>query len=163
MLLTYIAEIADEPFVLDPHDLDAETRTNTWSLYAPADERAMLSADQVMAAFEATATKVGNRALGLGPATVGTFYVWHDLQAGQLRCSTSSRPNHALPFRGPYTTTSALEPIISAFLEDPKPGTIEWDELTSAHEADDTASRPPTTLNIWVYPIGQRATDPIHG
>jgi hypothetical protein len=40
-----------EPLVLDPNDLHAETRTNTWSLNAHPGERATLTAGQVVAAF----------------------------------------------------------------------------------------------------------------
>lgn len=50
VLLTHIAEIADEPLVLDPNDPDAETRTNTWSLSSLPGERATLPVDQVVAA-----------------------------------------------------------------------------------------------------------------
>ena len=66
VLLTYIAEIADEPLVLDPNNLHAETRTNTWSLNAHPGERATLTADQVVAAFADTAEPASSPARRCG-------------------------------------------------------------------------------------------------
>lgn len=160
VLRTHITEIADESVVLDPDKLDAETRANTWSLSASPHERAALTVDEVVTAFEATAAKIGRRITGLGLHSVATFYVWHDIQAGQLRCSTSSQPGHALPFRSPYAPTSSLEPIIAAFLDDPRPGTVAWDDLTPTEET--SGDHNPTTLDVWVRPIGQDAPDPTH-
>ncbi|TCM47004.1 hypothetical protein EV648_105484 [Kribbella sp. VKM Ac-2568] len=48
-LLRYIAEVADEPFVLDPANPENEQRENTWLLDSPAVERAGLTTAEVSA------------------------------------------------------------------------------------------------------------------
>jgi hypothetical protein len=158
VLLTYIAEIADEPLVLDPNNLHAETRTNTWSLNAHPGERATLTADQVVAAFADTAAKLSRRVSGLGSNLAATFYVWYDAQSGQLCCSTTSKAEGTLPFGGAYTTTTSLEPIIAAFLDDPQPGFIPWSQLTTAEP--DAAEPAVPALSVWVQPIGGDTPDP---
>lgn len=61
MLLTFIAEVAEEPLVLDPDDQLAESRNNTWSLGADVEERLALTVEQVAAAFEQTAEALRER------------------------------------------------------------------------------------------------------
>jgi hypothetical protein len=61
-----------------------------------------------------------------GPAT---FYVWHDLAAGQLRCSVSSAPRDALPLGAEYQVTGDLHAIAQEFLLDRAPGAIAWGSL----------------------------------
>jgi hypothetical protein len=160
MLLTLIAEVASEPLVLDPANLAAESRTNTWWLNATAEERATLSVAEVAAAFERTADALRHRIRVLRfHGTTATFYVWHDEQAGQLRCSTSSQPTGSLPFGGTYAPTGTLEPIITSFLEDGDPGSVPWTDLTEPESAGqsgvETDSRPPP-FPVWTRRIGRR-------
>ncbi len=102
MLLTWIAEVAEEPLTLEPGDRRVEWETNTWSLGAEGEGGRPLSAAEVVAAFEQTAAGIRERIRELGFSGVATFYVWHDGQAGQLRCSTGSVPPDELPFNGTY-------------------------------------------------------------
>lgn len=122
-LLRYIAEVADEPFVLDPANPVAEERENTWRLDCPAEEREALATVDVVKAFENCAVRLGDR---LPADARAIFYVWHDQQAGQLRCSTSSQSVDQLPFRS-RVVQSPLEPIIEEFLA--APGLIPWQDL----------------------------------
>jgi hypothetical protein len=54
----------------------------------------------VVRTFEVTGLLLSRRIAQLSPAGPVTFYVWHDKQAGQLRCSLSSRAPASLPFAG---------------------------------------------------------------
>ena len=156
MLLNSIAAVADEPLTLDPADPLPEARTNTWWLSADPGEKAALSVGQVCAAFERTAEALCSRIRGLGFQGTVTFYVWHDEQAGQLRCSTSSQAPDALPFRGTYIATDALGPIIERFLGNQEPGRIHWPELnTESNEPASEPVRPP--LQVWTRTAGQSA------
>ncbi|GAA1952504.1 hypothetical protein [Kitasatospora viridis] len=161
MLLTWIAEVADEPLVLEPADRRAEWATNTWWLGAGEEERRALAVPDVVAAFEWTADRIRLRLRELGFAGVATFYVWHDEQAGQLRCSTGSVSAAELPFGGAHLATDDLGPIVAGYLADREPGVVAWSELSAAQEAeeaeeseesDDQPVRAP--FPVWVRAVG---------
>ncbi|MEV6020026.1 MULTISPECIES: hypothetical protein [unclassified Streptomyces] len=63
VLLTWIAEVADEPLVLEPTDRRMEWETNSWALGAAAKDRSSLSVAEVVAAFERTAAARHARAV----------------------------------------------------------------------------------------------------
>lgn len=143
MLVTWIREVADEPLLLNG-DEAAEARENTWSFGLADGERP--STAVVVAAFEDTAGRQGDRVAALG--RTATFYVWHDVQAGQLRCSTTSSPRDRLPFGATLDLTVPLAAVVERFLHDPG-GFIAWDDLD---ESDDDA--PEFVLGVWAVEIG---------
>ncbi|MFD7961751.1 hypothetical protein ACFV5J_13235 [Streptomyces zaomyceticus] len=139
VLLTWIAEVAHEPLVLEPADRRAEWETNTWWLSAEGEDRRSLSVSAVVAAFERTASAIQVRVRELGHPGVATFYVWHDKQAGQLRCSTGSVPADDLPFGGAYALSDRLGPVIEGFLA-----------ASEAGRADPEA----VPLLVWAFSVG---------
>ncbi|MFF6785941.1 hypothetical protein [Streptomyces sp. NPDC012510] len=139
MLLTWIAEIADEPLLLEPTHQTAEQRTNTWCLSTDPEDRSRLSVPEVAAAFERTATAIRARIHDLGFPGPATFYVWYDAQAGQLRCSTGSVGPGELPFAGSHLPVHDLRPIVEAFLDGGNPA------------ASATA---PSPFPVWVRDVG---------
>ncbi|MFF7209464.1 hypothetical protein ACFZAU_02880 [Streptomyces sp. NPDC008238] len=143
MLLTSIAEIAHEPLVLEQADRRAEWEANTWWLGAEEADRRSLSVSEVVAAFERVAGRVRGRIHATGYAGVATFYVWHDEQAGQLRCSTGSVAADELPFGGHYVPTRDLGRVVEGFLRDEDPGT--------------TGRPEPTPFPVWVSDVGPAA------
>lgn len=128
MLLKEIRAIAGETVVLSPHDQAAEHVNTSW-FGAPPHERMGLSAEEVVAAFEETAELLRDQVAAAGHAGAATFYVWHDQQAGQLRCSTRSCGPDELPFGEPYRVTKDLQAIVVEFLQDHAPGAIAWGEM----------------------------------
>ena len=128
VLLKEIRAIAGEALVLSPQDRAAEDANTNWFGAAPH-ERMGMSAGEVVAAFEEAAEALRGRiaeAEHRGPAT---FYVWHDGEAGQLRCSISSSANDDLPLGPDYRVTADLHEIVTEFLEDKAPGAIAWGSL----------------------------------
>jgi hypothetical protein len=156
VLLTWIAEVADEPLVLEPADRRVEWETNTWSLGVADGDRSSLSVAEVVAAFERTASALRERIRDLGFSGVATFYVWHDEQAGQLRCSTGSVPPDALPFSGAYAASHDLGPIVEGFLADSEPGFVTWSELEDAQSLSEQNETEPEIrpFGVWVSSVG---------
>ncbi|WP_433301735.1 hypothetical protein ACQP2F_06955 [Actinoplanes sp. CA-030573] len=144
MLLKEIRAIAGETLVLSPHDLDAEHANTSW-FGAPPHERMGLSAEEVVAAFEETAELLRDQVAAMPYAGPATFYVWHDGEAGQLRCSTGSCGRNDLPLAIPYRVTGDLHAIVKEFLEDRAPGAIVWGELEPVPFPAEPADRP-----VWV-------------
>ncbi|GAB7102244.1 hypothetical protein JCM4814A_05580 [Streptomyces phaeofaciens JCM 4814] len=121
MLLTWIAEVAEETLVLEPADRRLEREANTWLLGVDDEERRSLSVAEVVSAFEGAAAALRVRIRALGFTGVATFYVWHDEQAGQLRCSVGSVSPRELPFGAAYVPSRELAPIVQGFLADAGP------------------------------------------
>ncbi|MGW0873513.1 hypothetical protein ACWD3Z_23880 [Streptomyces sp. NPDC002740] len=157
MLLTWIAEVADEVLVLEPADRRVEWEANTWSLGAEDEDRLSLSVFEVVAAFERTAAAIRGRIRELGFPGAATFYVWHDEQAGRLRCSTGSVAPDALPFGGAYVLSGDLGPVVEGFLTDSEPGSVvAWPELVETHDHSGrtAAERESVPLRVWGSNVG---------
>ena len=156
MLLTWIAEVADEPLVLEPADRQAEAESNAWWLGAEAEDRRALSVPEVVAAFERAAEDIRRRIHATGFRGAATFYVWHDEQAGQLRCSTGSVSPEALPFGGAYVPSEELGPIVERFLSDREPGVITWSDLDLVGDrpAPNEAAPQAARFLVWVRSVG---------
>ncbi|WP_380282614.1 hypothetical protein [Kitasatospora purpeofusca] len=131
--------MADEPLVLEPTDRRVEWETNTWWLSTDDEDRRALSVSEVVAAFERTAEGIRLRIRETGFPGVATFYVWHDEQAGQLRCSTGSVAADDLPFGGAYVPSDDLGAVVEGFLSD----------------REQTAPEPEAApLPVWVRSVG---------
>jgi hypothetical protein len=144
VLLKEIRAIAGETLVLSPHEQSAEQVNTSW-FGAPPHERMGLSADEVVTAFEETAELLRDQVAAVEHEGPATFYVWHDLDAGQLRCSTGSCGQDKLPFDHPYQPTSDLHAIVREFLEDRAPGAIAWGQLEPVPPAPAAAG-----FRVWV-------------
>ncbi|WP_326674393.1 hypothetical protein [Streptomyces sp. NBC_01257] len=156
MLLTWIAEVTDEPLVLEPADRHVEWETNTWSLGAADEDRSSLSADEVVAAFERTAAAIQERILGLNFSEAATFYVWYDEQTRQLRCSTGSVAPDALPFGSAYVASDDLGPIVEGFLADSELGSGAWSHLEDVRSRSEQTETEPeiAPFPVWVSSVG---------
>ncbi|MFF3698773.1 hypothetical protein [Streptomyces sp. NPDC002221] len=156
VLLTWISEVADEPLVLEPTDRRVEWETNTWWLSAEDEDRRSLSVSVVVAAFERTASAIQGRIRKLGFPGVATFYVWHDEQTGQLRCSTGSVPAKALPFDGAYELSDDLGPVVEGFLADSEPGVTGWSCLEGVrnHSELTAAEGEAVPIRVWASSVG---------
>jgi hypothetical protein len=154
VLLADIRAIADMRLSLAPHDLNAEFGNTRWFGATP-DERSALSVEQVVSAFREAARAV-QRAIGAeGVGRPATFYVWHDEQAGQLRCSVSSRTADALPFGGEYRPTDDLSAIVAAFLSDRAPGFVGWEEFEPGGEPGPEEIRYPP-FPVWTFDLADQ-------
>ena len=155
MLLKEIRAIAGETLVLAPHDQDAETVNTSW-FGAPLHERISMTADEVVSAFVETAELLRDQVAALRHDGPATFYVWHDPQAGQLRCSTRSCGHDQLPFETAYRTTGDLQPIVEEFLEDRAPGAIAWGQMEPVPFPDGPVLEDPE-VSVWVCDLSHAA------
>jgi hypothetical protein len=128
VLLKEIRAIAGEAVVLSPQDRSAEGANTSW-FGAPPHERMGMTADEVVAAFEEAAEALRGKVAAAAFPGPATFYVWHDGEAGQLRCSVSSAPHDDLPFDIDYQVTGDLHAIVQEFLLDRAPGAIAWGSI----------------------------------
>ncbi|MFI6479947.1 hypothetical protein ACIBH1_18580 [Nonomuraea sp. NPDC050663] len=148
MLLKTIQAIAHEPVSL------SADRDNTHWLSATADECSTLSTEQVVAALLETARAVRRQIRAADHDGPATFYVWHDEQAGQLRCSTASRAATDLPFGGAYQPTDDLDGIVTGFLSDEMPGLVPWTDLEPVADGDPDPTIPP--FPVWTFDVTPR-------
>lgn len=152
VLLKAIEDIGAEPVVVAPEDPEAE-RANTWWLRASPDELATLCVADIVAALEGTAQQIRSKVAGMDHSGPVTFYVWHDEQAGQLRCSTSSRARTDLPFGSPYHATDDLPAIVEVFMSDISPGIV---PLVDLEPVPDTTTEPgggPPAFAVWTSDV----------
>jgi hypothetical protein len=148
VLLKEIRAIVGETLVLSPTDPAAENVNTSW-FGAPPHERMGLSADEVVSVFEETAELLRVQVTELGQEGPVTFYVWHDEQAGQLRCSTRSCRPDGLPFDSDYQPTTDLRAIVVEFLEDRAAAAIGWGELQPLSVPDEPDTDSPA-FPVWV-------------
>ncbi|MGP4050271.1 hypothetical protein, partial [Streptomyces sp. 2A115] len=101
-------------------------------------------------------SSIRDRVRELGLPGAATFYVWHDGQAGQLRCSTGSVPPDELPFGGSYVLSDDLGRIIEEFLTDSEPGVIAWSDLVEVHNHSErtAAEAGIVPLRVWASGVG---------
>ncbi|WP_432060059.1 hypothetical protein [Streptomyces sp. S1] len=110
----------------------------------------------MVAAFEQTAAGIRERIRELGFSGVVTFYVWHDGQAGQLRCSTGSVPPDELPFNSTYVVSDRLGPVVEEFLAGNMPSVVAWSDLGDAEgHVEQTMTEPESApLRVWTSGVG---------
>jgi hypothetical protein len=148
VLLKEIRAIAGEAVVLSPQDRSAEDANTSW-FGAPPHERMGMSPDEVVAAFEEAADALRDKVAAIGHRGPATFYVWHDGQAGQLRCSISSAPHDDLPLGNAYQVTGDLHAIVQEFLLDRAPGAIHWGSLEPLPFPDNAPEPKPDAISVW--------------
>ncbi|WP_314246140.1 hypothetical protein [Streptomyces sp. DSM 40907] len=150
--------MAEGPLTLNPADRRVEVETNTWLLSTGEEGRASLSVTEVVAAFHRAAAAIRGRVHAMGHRGVATFYVWHDAQAGQLRCSTGSVPPEALPFGSLYAASDDLDAIVAEFLAEESPGFVLWSDLEDVeNQAEQAETVPEIPLSVWVSDVGDEA------
>ncbi|WIN00715.1 hypothetical protein ACTOB_001124 [Actinoplanes oblitus] len=147
-MLKDIRAIADETMVLAPEDPDAEQVNTNW-FGAPPHERLGTSPDEVVAVFEEVAAVLREQVSGRGHRGTATFYVWHDAEAGQLRCSVGTRKPSDLVFPVAYQVTEDLRAIVVEFLEDRAPGSIQWGALEPVPYPESE----PAALAVWAFDL----------
>jgi hypothetical protein len=148
VLLKEIRAIAGEAVVLSPQDRAAEDANTSW-FGAPPHERMGMTADEVVAAFEEAAEALRDKVAAAGHPGPVTFYVWHDGQAGQLRCSVSSAAHDDLPFGGVYQVTGDLHAIVQEFLLDRAPGAISWGSLDPVPYRQEEPELITESVSVW--------------
>lgn len=107
--------LEDDEVALNPSDPESEVGTNTCA-YSVAGSSTSAAADVVLALRDVAE----NLRLRLeGSEVRGKFYAWYDEQAGQLRCSLTSR--ESLPFGAKVHATSDLAEVVGMALADASP------------------------------------------
>jgi hypothetical protein len=155
VLLQGIRAVGDEPLVLSPADPEAESVNTCWFGASPH-ERLGASVEEVVAAFEEAAARIRAQVTEIGHRGSATFYVWHDREAGQLRCSTGSQPAERLPFEDDYEPTPELRDIVAEFLADGEPGFVRFTGLKPADDDSMTYA----SFAVWTFDV---TAEPAHG
>lgn len=111
----WLAEVTADGVVVRPDDTTAEARSNLWSFGLSAEQRAVVTASDVVAFIDAVSAARGRwlAVRGLGPMR---FYCWHDTQAGQLRFSLVSGGSIRHLFGAPIEPVSIPRAVAQDFL-----------------------------------------------
>ncbi len=142
MVLSYLD---DSEIELRPDDPEAECRMNTWHYSLPIG----FDLAAVAAALEHVVRQLSKRHRGRS----GTFYCWYDEQAGQLRCSLTSKPADELPFGGRYRRTSDMTDVLCLAASDTQPGSIPRDELTEVQGPAELSQQTPESFPVWAVTL----------
>ncbi|MFB9331551.1 hypothetical protein [Actinoplanes octamycinicus] len=138
MVLSYL----DDPEIdLHADNPEVERRLNTWHYSLPIG----FDLAAVAAALQHVVRQLSKRHSG----RPGTFYCWYDEQAGQLRCSLTSKTVDELPFGGRYRPTPDVTDVLGLAASDAQPGTIPWDELTEVEDSAESSQRTPDPFPVW--------------
>jgi hypothetical protein len=138
MVLPYL----DDPEIeLRPDDPGVEHRVNTWHYSLPVG----FDLNAVAAALEYVVRHLSKR----HRVRPGTFYCWYDEQAGQLRCSLTSKPADELPFGGCYRSTSDVTDVLRLAASDAQPGIILWGELTEVQGPAEPTKQTVDPFPVW--------------
>jgi hypothetical protein len=156
VLLKEIRAIAGDAVVLSPQDRAAEDANTSW-FGAPPHERMGMSADEVVAAFEEAAEALRDKVAAAGHPGPATFYVWHDGQAGQLRCSVSTATHDDLPLGSVYQVTTDLHAIVQEFLLDRAPGAINWGSIEPIPYLGEEREHTVEQVSVWACDLCAKA------
>jgi hypothetical protein len=138
MVLSYL----DDPEIeLRPEDPEVEPQVNTWHYSLPIG----FDPVAVAAVLEHVVRQLSKRHL----SRPGTFYCWYDGQAGQLRCSLTSKPADELPFGARYRSTSDVTDVLRLAASDAQPGIIPWEELTEVRSSAELSQQTPNPFPVW--------------
>ena len=124
-------------------EIEAESDPEVWAI---SPDQTKISPRRIadLVAFVSSAFEIRGRRCRTGE--VLTSYLWHDIQAGQLRFATDTCSPDKLPFDAKVRLVEEPEIIIAAWLRDD--GFIKWGDL---EESDFESPEPdvPYELNVW--------------
>jgi hypothetical protein len=151
MVLSYLDDLEIE---LRPDDPIVEHCANTWHYGLPAG----FDVGIVVATLGHVVRQLSER----HHDRPGTFYCWYDEQAGQLRCSLTSKPPDQLPFGGRYRSTDDVREVLRLAVADPHPGIIPLDELAEIQDPAENFQETPAPFPLGSQPSHEPAQLP-HG
>lgn len=144
----WLAEVAADPVVVCPDDIDAEARCNRWS-FALSPEQAAVVAVADVTAFAARVEAARRAWLMAHHCKPMVMYWWHDVQAGQLRFSLVSASHGRLPFGCIVVPAPSLAAVVAEWLASPNLHGIPCDELSLLSPDVVTPEPPPLVLPVW--------------
>lgn len=114
----WIAEVAADPIVIDPEDINHEAWSNLWMFSITQEQAKTVEAEDIIRLFQHVVAVRDASVRACPDLPEGMwFYLWHDDQALQLRFSMVSRGHGALPFGRALAALPDPTPIIFDFLK----------------------------------------------
>ena len=144
----WLAEVAADPVVVCPDDIDAEARGNRWSFALSPEQAAVVAVADVIA-FAAGVEAARRSWLMAHHCKPMVMYWWHDAQAGQLRFGLVSASHGRLPFGCSVVPALSLEAVVAEWLASPYLHGIPLDELSLLSPDVVTPEPPPLALPFW--------------
>jgi hypothetical protein len=126
---SWIAAVAGDEIVVRPDEPETEARCNQWGFGLDADQRAVVTVQEIEEFVRAVVRARGRWLAERGLAPMH-FYCWPDAQAGQLRFSLVSSG-----VRGSFKCSVDVGPLLGAVVA----------EFLSGHSAE--------SLPVWVTTV----------
>lgn len=138
----WLPEVAADPVLLSPGDLNSEAQANLWTFALTPEEAAVIPQSEVEKFLLEIINSRGKHLLNrkVQPKSV-VFYCWHDEQASQLRFSLVSKSHGRLPFGCRVKEVSNPSSIVRSFLQSPYHGGIPRDELQPVLEGGEAEGK----------------------
>ncbi len=148
VLARWLEEVRASPGItIDAANINREAIDNLWC-FSPSDvEAPTLDVPALLAFVQAVLVWLGQQLQGLAVSPM-CFYVWHDVQARQLRFSLVSASHGFLPFRCEWQQAPLIQVLESVVQGD-------WmnSDLLTAPDSAAEACAPAFVLPVFVTPV----------
>jgi|JI10StandDraft_1071094.scaffolds.fasta_scaffold217960_5 hypothetical protein len=147
LLESWFADATSGDALIDPLEIQREAVENLRYLAIPRGHP--VPDIQIVEAVVARVVEARREHLRARTKRSMTMYWWHDVLAGQLRCSLVCSSHRRLPFRARVRHVACPRPILEEWLTSPWLQGIPWTDLECEPDAESEDAPVRETIRVW--------------